>query len=267
MNLFDLKNELVVLEKELVRQQTAADTKKTVLNGSFGKFGSKWSVLYSPELLIQVTLTGQLALLMLIEMIEDAVGQYVVVSANTDGIVIKCPRSEELALSLAIEAWEAVTGFNTEETEYLSIYSRDVNNYVAVKPGFEIKTKGAFSFDGLHKNPNNMICNDAAINFILYGIEPEHTVNACRDMRRFITIRQVKGGGVTDQGEYLGKAVRWYHSTEQPPGHIKYVENGNLVPETEGCRPMMELRELPPEDLDYQWYVDEAYKILKEIGA
>ena len=34
---------------------------KIMINGSFGKFGSKWSVLYSPDLLIQTTVTGQLA--------------------------------------------------------------------------------------------------------------------------------------------------------------------------------------------------------------
>lgn len=265
--LSSLREKLASLKAEHSRQETIAASGKISSNGSFGKFGSKWSILYSPELLIQVTLTGQLALLMLIEMIENTIGQYVVVSANTDGIVIKCPRSEAMSLALAIEAWENVTGFNTEETHYASLYSRDVNNYVAVKPSFEIKTKGAFSFDGLHKNPQNMVCNDAVINWLLYGVPPEHTVNSCTDVRRFITIRHVKGGAVTDQGEYLGKAVRWYHSTEQPPGHIKYVSNGNLVPETEGCKPMMELRELAPKDLDYQWYVDEAYKILKEIGA
>ena len=135
------------------------------------------------------------------------------------------------------------------------------------KPGFDTKTKGAFAFDGLHKNPQNMVCNDAVINMLLYGIEPEHTVYACTDVRRFITIRQVKGGAVTEHGEYLGNAIRWYHSTEQPPGHIAYVSNGNKVPETDGCKPMMELTVNLPNDLDYQWYVDEAYKILREIGA
>lgn len=255
------------IKTELSRQETMSAGGKIGANSGFGKFNSKWSFLYSPELLIRVTLTGQLALLMLIEMIENAVGQCAVVSANTDGIVIKCPRSEEMSLALAIEAWENVTGFNTEETHYASLYSRDVNNYVAIKPGFETKTRGAFSFDGLDKNPNNMVCNDAVINYLLYGVPPEYTVNSCTDVRRFITIRHVNGGAVTDQGEYLGKAVRWYHSTEQPPGHIKYVSNGNLVPETEGCKPMMELRELAPKDLDYQWYVGEAYKILKGIGA
>ena len=66
--------------------KVTADTLKIVVNGSFGKLGSKYSTLYAPNLLIQTTITGQLALLMLIERVE-AVGAKVV-SANTDGIVV-----------------------------------------------------------------------------------------------------------------------------------------------------------------------------------
>ena len=39
---------------------------KIVINGSFGKMGNQHSILYAPQLLIHVTLTGQLSLRMLI---------------------------------------------------------------------------------------------------------------------------------------------------------------------------------------------------------
>lgn len=108
-----------------------ANALKIVANGSFGKFGSKYSLLYAPDLMIQVTVTGQLALLMLIESLEaDGIE---VVSANTDGIVIKCLRSRENDLLRHVTVWEKVTGFETEETQYKALYSRDVNNYIALK--------------------------------------------------------------------------------------------------------------------------------------
>src|SRR5690606_23235893 len=50
--------------------QTNADSLKITINGSFGKLGSMWSILFSPNLLIQTTVTGQLALLLLIEWLE-----------------------------------------------------------------------------------------------------------------------------------------------------------------------------------------------------
>mgnify|MGYP001562662856 FL=1 len=77
---------------------------KIAINGSYGKFGSKFSVLYAPDLMLQVTLTGQLALLMLIESFE-AVGINVV-SANTDGIVTRCPRDMEDTLKAIVADWE-----------------------------------------------------------------------------------------------------------------------------------------------------------------
>src|SRR3546814_14028970 len=49
-----------------------ADSLKIVINGSFGKFGSKYSILYAPNFLTQTTLTGQLSILLLIEMLEMA---------------------------------------------------------------------------------------------------------------------------------------------------------------------------------------------------
>ena len=58
-----------------------------MLNGTFGKTGSPYSVLFAPEMMIQTTITGQLALLMLIEHLETA--SISVISANTDGIVIQ----------------------------------------------------------------------------------------------------------------------------------------------------------------------------------
>ena len=235
------------------------------MNGSFGKFGSKWSILYSPELLIQVTLTGQLALLMLIEAIELA--GIAVVSGNTDGIVIRCPRRQAELLNSVVADWEARTGLNTEETEYRAIYSRDVNNYIALKPDGSFKVKGAFAFDGLHKNPSNMICNDAVLNYLTLNLDVEDTVMACDDVRRFVTIRQVKGGGVTDHGEYLGKAVRWYYSNERPAGCIRYQSNGNLVAGSEGCRPLMTLPLGLPDDIDHTWYIDNAKAMLADIGA
>ena len=107
-----------------------ADSLKIVVNGSFGKLGSKWSKLYAPRLLIQTTITGQLALLMLIEGLEQF--GIAVVSANTDGVMIKCPKTLCAVRDAEIASWERATGFETETKQYKSLHSRDVNNYIAI---------------------------------------------------------------------------------------------------------------------------------------
>lgn len=244
-----------------------ANSLKTLLNGTFGKLGSKWSIFYAPSEMIQVTITGQLALLMLIEMLE-LVG-ISVVSANTDGIVLKTPRNAEFLRHQVIQWWESVTGFVTEQTDYRLVASRDVNSYVAVKTDGEVKTKGAYAppepGPSGWPNPTGQVAADAVVAYLTDGVPVEDTVRQCRDIRQFVHIRQVKGGG-TWQGEYLGKAVRWYYSTgETAP--ILYATNGNKVARTDGCRPMMELVDMIPEDIDYDWYIAEARGMLADLGV
>jgi hypothetical protein len=88
---------------------------KIAINGIFGKFGNIYSAVYSPDLLAQVTLTGQLALLMQIDMVELA--GIPCISANTDGAVYLCPKSQYEQFENIFTMWEGKTGFITEETQ------------------------------------------------------------------------------------------------------------------------------------------------------
>ena len=250
------------IEAKRTGDKVTNEAMKIMINGSFGKFGSKWSVLYSPDLLIQTTVTGQLALLMLIENIELA--GFTVVSANTDGIVIKGYESRVEDLNGVISYWEAVTGFNTEETEYRALYSKDVNNYVAIKPSGEVKLKGLYAPAGMQKNVTNSICVEAVIEYLRSGTPVPTTIMGCSDVRKFITIRQVNGGAKYD-GQYLGKAVRWYYRKGEARS-IRYAANNNKVARSDGAFPLMELPPALPQDVDYDWYIKEAQSILNDVG-
>lgn len=256
-----------------------ADSLKITINGSFGKLGSRYSVLYAPDLLIQVTVTGQLSLLMLIERLELA--GITVVSANTDGIVIKCPTARQGECDAIVKQWEQETGFETEDTQYLAVFSRDVNNYIAVKKKFDkatkqwlyqpdgCKTKGAYaspekSSDRLHKNPTNEVCVDAVLALLTKGTPIMTTVRSCTDIRKFVSVRTVSGGAVKD-GVFLGKSIRWYYAAGEE-GEIVYAKNGNKVPRSEGARPLMDIPATFPQDVDYERYEQEAERMLYDIG-
>jgi hypothetical protein len=152
-------------------------------------------------MLIQTTVTGQLALLMLIEWHE--LNGIPVVSANTDGIVIACPRHLIPVSDALIKEWERRTGLEMETSEYAAIYSRDVNNYFAVKTSGEVKRKGEYSKAGLveKKNPDVEICSDAVADYLSKGTPIIYTLAACRDIRKFVTVRMVAGGAVKLWGE------------------------------------------------------------------
>lgn len=253
------------IEAKRAGDKSRADSLKITLNGTYGKLGSPYSFLFAPHLMIQVTITGQLALLKLIELIE--MREIPVISANTDGIVIKCPRHMEGEVNRLIKHWESVTGYETEETRYKSVHSRDVNNYVAIKEDGSVKTKGVFGFSGLMKNPANEICAEAVVAYLKDNIPVEKTVEACSDVRKFLTVRTVKGGAV-HEGRYIGKVIRWYYTTDATEP-IVYKTNGNQVPRTDmNVRTLMELPDdnLPPADLNRTWYIKEALSMLSQLG-
>ena len=247
---------------------TTAQTLKIFLNGSFGKLGSRYSVLYAPDLLLQVTLTGQLVLLMMIEAFELA--GIPVVSANTDGIVIKCPSARQQDMLNIVARWEKATGFETEETRYRALCSRDINNYIALKEKGGSKAKGTFTAPGLMKNPQHEICNIAASKFLEFGTPVAETIFGCKDVRKFITVRNVTGGGTYD-GQYLGKVVRWIYRKGEHRCIRRHKPNklGNFdkVAGSDGAMPLMELCDAIPLDIDYERYIRESNDILKDVGA
>jgi len=254
--------------------QTEADGLKVVNNGTFGKLSDPFSTLYDVPNMVQVTLTGQLSLLMAIEALEE--NRIPVVSANTDGIVVACPADRYEDMKALFKSWEQQTGLETEETEYKALYSANVNNYIAVKPDGKTKTKGWYCERGsthnsvLSKNPEVLICSDAAQAYLAKGTPVEETIYKSRDFRRFVSLRVVQGGGVKvwsdDHIEYLGKTVRWYYA-KGVEGEIVYARSGNKVPRSDGAKPCMELPDEWPDDIDYDWYVAYAYRILSDIGA
>jgi len=246
--------EFLIHYKKIIAERIAAkrsgdkvrnETLKIVINGSFGKLGSKYSCLYSPQLLIQVTVTGQLILLNLIDYLTNNGCE--VISANTDGIVVKGDAQH------LIDNFASQIGFEFESTHYKRYFGRDVNNYVAIKDDDSVKTKGTFSPASLIKNPDNAIIGEAIIQELLNGTGELHILSS-KDITKFLQVRSVTGGAVFE-GNYLGKVVRYYHSTTSTSS-LQYEKNGNKVPKSDGCRPLMDLGDFPT-DLNRQWYLDE----------
>lgn len=310
---------------------------KIVLNGTFGKLANIFSVIYAPDLMMQVTVIGQLSLLMIIEAMELEGVQ--VISANTDGIVVKYKKQEEHKVQKIVANWEKQTSYTMEGTEYLSFNSCNVNNYIAIckdeetgKPKAKAKGLCADSQDKsniLKINPSADICAEAVREFYRVGTPIEDTIEFCDDFTRFITVRTVNGGAqkvwewkeipphdtkedlleiagftpievalktktvtkyfapnsesknpMTVNAAYtkakkilttpkrrdkLGKVIRWYYA-EGEKNAIYYMKSLNKVPKSDGAVPCMDLPDSIPENLNYDWYINEARKLLNETG-
>ena len=257
-----------IVDRRLVAKRAGdkatADTLKIVVNGSFGKLGSKWSILYAPNLLIQTTITGQLCLLMLIEAYEAAGAT--VVSANTDGVVVWGPKSLEDAIDQVNWDWMLQTSYELERTDYRALYSRDVNNYIAIKPDGSAKGKGIFGAQGLSKNPDFPIVSEAIAAHLSGKVNFKEAIRNCTDVSKFVTVRKVTGGAKW-RGKILGKSVRFYYSSSVDQNEaITYAKNGNKVPKSDGAMPLMDMAEMPS-DVDLERYVGIAMIAMKGMGC
>lgn len=257
------------LKKEHTYYKVRADGGRIALNGVYGKLGSSYSVLHAPNHVIAITLTGQLAILMLIERAEAA--GIPVVSANTDGVVFHCPRVAEQMLDAILKKWEADTGFEIERTFYKALYNSSVNTYIAIGENGKVKRKGHISdpwTEGdkrgmMMKNPAMTICSEAIVRYLVDDKPLQETIRACQDPRAFVTVVKVEAGGVW-RGARLGRAVRYYWSQDGDP--IMWSNGSKKVSKTDGAKPLFELTDELPKDIDYLRYYQEAVSLAIDLA-
>lgn len=205
------------MEAKRSGNKKVANSLKITLNGTFGKLGNIYCSFYSPDLMLAVTLSGQLNLLCLIHELEKIKGVQVR-SANTDGVLVAYPPSARKRVLAVFTKNSKRTGFEYEETPYEQYAAKDVNNYLALVPDgvdaamitpkgttFEtskakVKRKGIYGEGGLKpdnapagKNPTMNVCANMAIDYLREGIID---ISRYTDIRDFVEVRSVKGGGV-----------------------------------------------------------------------
>ncbi len=298
-----IEKEIIKLKEEyrvLDRQQNTA---KLISNSSFGQTGQRFSKIYDPSAMLHTTLTGQLTLMMVVEMLS--LKGFKTFYANTDGITLKVKTKDVKKIQKITKDFDKVTGLEMEYNFFRSSHIRDVNNFVNITDNGKIKSKGAYAEPDLEKNIATPICYEAVRKYLQNGTPIKETINNCKDVRQFVSARVVKGGGVwvdkvpemypdgwdasltrnkritikmqtlkdklectwtREHGSYLGKVVRFYYSKSGRP--IYYKESGNKVPKSDGCSPMMDLpkKNKLPKDLNYEWYYIESKELLEDIG-
>ena len=254
------------LEAKSNGNKPKSESLKIVLNATFGKMGSKWSKLFAPELMLHITLTGQLLLLQLIEEMDLAGVE--ILSSNTDGIEYRVLRSREAEIEEMIDAWSNLTGMVMEHGTYKALYARDVNNYVAIYDS-EPKAKGCYSKADIKKDSEFQIVYTAIRDYLYTGTPIEDTINNCNDVREFIVCKNVAGGGEW-RGQKLGKVVRWIYSAGgEAITYSKESKKGHKVATSDFAVPIMDLPENNevPDYLDRKYYIHLAMKHLGNLGV
>lgn len=183
---------LDVMERD--KHATAAACLKIVANaGIFGKMGSEKSFLCDKKAMYQVTINGQLFLLMLIEKLELA-GIHVI-SANTDGIVTIVPRKLEQTADDICHWWEKHLGLELEFTYYIKYVTEGVNSYLTIKRGGSSKFKGRMNpkmfLEDLSKGYNSPIVAKCVTEYFINGTPVMETLRNAKSILDFCRTQNV----------------------------------------------------------------------------
>ena len=208
-----------------------------------------------------------------------------VISANTDGIVIKLPRDKFDVYKDITDRWNKFNKMGADFEEYEKIVSRDVNNYFDVqitKKGTEYEFKGALDpkqyIKDLKKGYDMPIVAKAVFEYFVNGTPVMDTLHNHTDILDFC-----KTQNVGRQFDVVYQ--RWNNGeieTVKSQRHVRfYVSNKGVVIQKQnkidgkisrlaGGKSVIILNSLddkPIEErsINYGYYYEECYKIIDPI--
>lgn len=263
---------------ENVPNKIGAEALKIVINSIYGKLGSQMFFLYDRFAQMQVTINGQLMTLTLIEELE--LNGIHVISANTDGIVIKLPRNKEELYKQITDKWNETNKMSADYEDYEKLVVRDINNYFDIQ---NIKNKIISEFKGdfdpkqylkdLKKGYNAPIVATAVYEYFVNNTPVMTTLQNCNDILAFCKTQNV--GHQFDvvyehKGELIvtQRHVRYYASKKGVIIQKRHKETGALGSLIKN--PVMILNKLDDKpiierNIDYYFYNEECYKIIDPI--
>ena len=228
---------------------------------------------------MQITINGQLSLMMLYEMLSEGIPGSVPLMQNTDGLEMMIPDGYQEKYMEICKEWETLTQLSLEHDQYQKMVIGDVNNYIAINTAGKAKCKGRFEYENLalHKNKSHLIIPKALYAFFVDGVIPEAFLQENRNIYDYCAGVKIKGDWefqqvcVRDQvigREKLQKTLRYYIS---PKGCKIYKVNklDKREIQLESGKWMQQLFNLYEERPWADYAIDESYyldKIYREIN-
>ena len=261
---------------------------KIVINAIYGKLGFEKGPLYDRLAVLKVTINGQLMMLMLIEELE--LNGIKVVSANTDGIVIKLYNRDIAKYNEIKERWESITKLKFDTDYYECLICRDVNNYVSqfrvTKKGVN-KLKNEFKGDlhplmyseDLKKGYNMPIVAQAVYNYFIKSIPIMDTLQSATNILDFCKTQNVgKKFNVREKKIVNGQIV--YNTLQSEIRY--YISNRGVILEkvhkfdinihsslaagsVVTVLNTLDDKDIALRDINYRYYYQECLKIIDPI--
>lgn len=263
-----------------VHNKLAAEALKIVINAIYGKYGYENFWLYDRLAQMRVTINGQLMTMTLCESLELA-GIHVV-SANTDGIVIKLPYDKVDVYNQICKEWNETNKMSADDEHYKMLVSLNVNNYFDIQSNDKIEYKGALDpkqyIKDLKKGYDMPVVATAVFEYFAHGKSVMETLRNHKDILDFcktqnvgrqfeVVYQKVVDRKVVDI--HSQRHVRFYVSTKGVVIMKEHVTTGARSVLASG-KPVQILNLLDDKDIserniDYAYYYEEAYKIINPI--
>lgn len=178
---------------------------KIICNLFYGKYGEKTDPLGDTQLQLKTCLTGQLAILRMIERMED--GGMECVYANTDGIVVSCPRGLKDRMDRILNEISNALNIGIEPVPINAMFLDNCNSYLWEMGNGYVKGKKEYTNHMSIANPTlvHPIVVTAVQRYLIEGIPVEDTINGCSDLRQFLEIKSSSSANkhVTYHGDDL----------------------------------------------------------------
>ena len=253
--------------------------RKIVLNGTFGASKDKFNNLYDPKMANNVCINGQLLLVDLIEKLE---GKCQLIQSNTDGILIKLYHKDDYNNIISIcQEWCQRTRMDLEYKTYSKVFQKDVNNYILVDEKGKLKSKGSYVKKLSNIDNQLPIVNKAVVNYFVYNIPVEKTIN---ESNNYIDFQIITKAGDNynhvikedyDDINIVGEKINRVFASKNPNHgglYKKHKDKTNDKKDKIGNTPECcfidneNILDKPiPKDLDKQWYIDLAKKRINEF--
>ena len=261
--------------------KSVSDSRKLILNTTYGAMLNKYNDLYDPLMGRSVCITGQLVMTDLLFGLTSECESFKPLNFNTDGILFSLDRNELDKANEIAKEWENRTRLGLGEDRIKKIVQKDVNNYCMLLENGKVVTTGGMvgNYGGGNINNNSLVVvHNALVNYLLYDKPVENTINEETDILNFQMIARTGGTYLktyhTINGERVEvqKVNRVYATKDIKYGTIhkfKIDKNGTkrydkIANLPEHC--IIDNRnELSIKDIDKDFYIQLAKKRVKQF--
>ena len=256
---------------------------KLALNAAgFGDTNNCYSPFYDSQMTITITTNGQLMLCMLAESLMVDIESLSLIQANTDGVTVRFKKQSQEKFFSLLKSWESKTGMELEKVKYTNMWIRDVNNYIAKTDDGKVKKIGAYKDNPeWYQNHSALVVPKAVEAYLIHNMPLEEFITNHKEKFDFmISFKCPRDSklvlestiGLKREYENLQSTIRYYISKDgkalkkvMPSIKDSIDERIIGINVGYGISVCNDARDFTFENLNYEWYIKEAQKLIDPI--